>query len=375
MALRKLTCRTVPLKLCINVPRSLLVAVWRGLPLINFLRCAVIRVLMESLTPRQTQFVMPSTGEVYEKWITMKQIHARTHHDAVLASRLVYDIEALPDGASWLMWIGDRTRAKKTVLFLHGGGYLLPLDPGQLEWCLQAYVRAGQDIGVEVAVAVLHYTLCPEGQYPVQLCQAADALGHILDSGTEPRDIIIGGDSCGGNLTVALLCHILHPHPAARRIEVSQPLAAAFTVSPWLSKRETGRAFDENRHLDMVSSKIVHQSFTLTLRGSRHVAEEREGKGWAMPIDVDDAWFIGMSNVVGQLYVTVGKNEVLRDEGIQLAESMLKRNPDMEIRLEVREKEAHDFILLEGQICHMGNAMKAMKAWMLGVLSKSTSKT
>ncbi|EOO01545.1 putative alpha beta hydrolase fold protein [Phaeoacremonium minimum UCRPA7] len=325
----------VPLKLCINAPRSLLVAVWRGLPLINFLRCAVIRVLMESLTPRQTQFVMPSTGEVYEKWITMKQIHARTHHDAVLASCLVYDIEALPDGASWLMWIGDRTRAKKTVLFLHGGGYLLPLDPGQLEWCLQAYVRAGQDIGVEVAVAVLHYTLCPEGQYPVQLCQAADALGHILDSGTEPRDIIIGGDSCGGNLTVALLCHILHPHPAARRIE----------------------------------------SVTLTLRGSRHVAEEREGKGWAMPIDVDDAWFIGMSNVVGQLYVTVGKNEVLRDEGIQLAESMLKRNPDMEIRLEVREKEAHDFILLEGQICYMGNAMKAMKAWMLGVLSKSTSKT
>lgn len=325
---------------------------------------------MESLTPRQAQFVMPSSGEVYEKWITQKRLQARMHGDAVPVSRLLYDVETLPDGESWIMWMGDRTRAKKVVLFLHGGGYLLPLDQGQLEWCLQAYIRAGQDLGVEVAVAVLSYTLCPEGQYPIQLCQAADALGHIMDRGAAPKDIIIGGDSCGGNLTVALLCHILHPHPAARRIKISQPLAAAFTVSPWLSKRETGPAFDQNKYLDMVSSKIVHQSVTLTLRGGSHFAEEAEGKGWAMPNDVDDVWFTGMSKVVRQLYVTVGKNEVLRNEGIQMAHSMRKRNPDMDVKLEVREKEAHDFILLEGEIGHMGDATKDMKAWMLSVLSE-----
>lgn len=288
-----------------------------------------------------------------------------------LAYRLIYDIEALPDGTSSIMWIGDRTRAKKVVLFLHGGGYLLPLDVGHLEWCLQTYVRAGHDLGVEVAVAVLHYTLCPEGQYPLQLRQAADALGHIVDGGLSPGDIIIGGDSCGGNLTVALMCHALHPHPGIRQIELSQPLAAAFTVSPWLSKRESGHAFDQNKYLDMVSRKIVHQSVTLTLRGGSHEAEEREGKGWAMPIDVDDVWFTGMSNVVRRLYVTVGQNEVLRDEGIQLAESMRNRNPDMDVRLEVREKEAHDFILLEGEICHMGPAMKAMKERTVSVLEKS----
>lgn len=49
--------------------------------------------------------------------------------------------------------------------------------------------------------------------------------------------IFIGGDSAGGNLALALLSHILHPHPQIEeglRVQLSAPLAGAILTSPWI---------------------------------------------------------------------------------------------------------------------------------------------
>jgi len=308
--------------------------------------------------------------KLYQSWIRSRAASANAKRndvvEAYVASRIKFDAEPLPDGASSLLWLGNRKTATKFVYFFHGGGYISPLLPGHLEWCLRAYVAATADHpGEEVAVAVLQYTLCPHAQYPTQLIQAAEGFAHLLASGIRPRDLIIGGDSAGGNLAAQVLGHLLHPHPAARKITLGEPLAGAFAVSPWVSTRTDSRSFLDNGTFDMLSPAIVSKSNSNLLDGvASYGAEVREGNGWAMPMDVDaEAWFTGLDGAVKAVYVTAGAQECLLDQSVEFAEAIRRGNPGLDVRLEVMKNEAHDWILMEGEAKTDGDAMKRMRAW------------
>ncbi|KAJ0115685.1 hypothetical protein J7T55_010508 [Diaporthe amygdali] len=351
----------------------------RGLPVLPYIYCNLIRTLMNTLTPSQLQFIMPPTGTVYLVWLAATLSNAILRENKpYLSSRLKRDIQPLSDGRSSILWLGDRTKATKFVLFLHGGGYVLPLDMGHLNWCRNVYLAAAEETGEEVAVAVLQYSLCPGAAYPVQLSQAAEALAVILDGGrVSPADVVFGGDSCGGHLTAGLLAHLVHPLPDARKIELKdgQRFAGAFLVSPWLSSVDDGPAFRENGYLDMVSSEVVKQATALTTAGLGGIQSSGAVKAlvWAMPGDVEDnRWWDGLDEVVRDVLVTAGKNEVLREEVISFAETIRARNPGANVVLDVRPRDAHDFILLEGQLNRVGGATRTMKSWYKGVLQRKS---
>lgn len=357
----------VPISVLFNVVRCLVLAWSRGLPLRFFVACGFIRVVYRRLTPRQVQLLAPSTLQVYRSWIPRRLARARKAHESAVISRLGQDIETLPDGRSSIMWLGDRRKATRFVLFFHGGGYVTWLTQGHLEWCLRTYILA--DEKVEVAVAVLQYTMCPAAQYPVQLQQASAALAHLLSSGIDPGQIVVGGDSAGGNLTAQLLGHILHPHPSVEPVRLAKPLRAAFTVSPWVSTSINTPSFRENKHIDMLSPEISVRSCRTLLEGTGYEAEERMGLGWAMPVDTDDTWFDGLITATTALYVTVGRHEVLRDQGLVFADRIRRRNKDVQVTLEVGDNEAHDFILLEGMENIIGDATIRMRKWFSKVIS------
>ncbi|KAI1373978.1 hypothetical protein F4677DRAFT_447949 [Hypoxylon crocopeplum] len=137
-------------------------------------------------------------------------------------------------------------------------------------------------------MAVLQYTLCPAAQYPTQLCRAALALSHLLNSGIAARDIIIGGDSAGGNLAAQLLCHLVHPHHDVEFVKLGEPLAGAFTASPLVSALTNTRSFLDNQYIDMLSPPIVENSVRELLHSSMcQVKRDQTQSGWAMPMDVD----------------------------------------------------------------------------------------
>ncbi|OIW22689.1 alpha/beta-hydrolase [Coniochaeta ligniaria NRRL 30616] len=345
-----------PISILFNVVRCLFLAWSGGLPLRLYVACGVIRVLFRHLSPRQMQLLAPSTLQIYRSWIPLRSARARMMRETAVKGRLREDIEPLPDGRSSIMWLGDRHKADRFVLFFHGGGYVSWLTQGHLEWCLQAYILA--DEKVEVAVAVLQYTMCPAAQYPVQLQQASAALAHLLSSGIDPGQIVVGGDSAGGNLTAQLLGHILHPHPSVEPIRLAKPLRAAFTVSPWVSTSINTPSFRENRHIDMLSPEISLRSSRTLLEGTGYEAEERKGYGWAMPVDAEDTWFDGLSKATKAL-----------DQGLVFADRILRRNKDVRVTLEVGESEAHDFILLEGMENFVGEATVRMRNWFSGVIS------
>ncbi|KAG8157354.1 hypothetical protein KVR01_012738 [Diaporthe batatas] len=386
-----------PIQLTINLVRGILTAIWRRLPLRPYIACAAIRMFLYTFSPAQIQLFSPPTMDTYKAWIRRRRSNARESGDSELMEQLKEDIEVLPDGRSHILWIGDRHRATRFVYFFHGGGYIAPAIPGHMEWCLQAYVlasrhaplRAGNTTTTtssrdKVAVAVLQYTLAPQARFPTQLCQAASGLAHLLRAGVRPSQLVVGGDSAGGNLAAQLLGHLLHPYPLAERVVLDEPLAGAFLVSPFVSRNVRARSFVDGRPCDMLSEGIFdgpsREMFHERPAGLMGVLfprwgglvetkEFREGRGWALMADVDEKWLDGMGSIVRKVYVTCGKHEILRDQGIEIAESIRARNPDVEVKLEVAEKEAHDFILLEGQRQSVGDATTRMRTWFSRVWS------
>lgn len=167
----------VSTQLTISVIRATILCFRRRLPLKYYIWCAFVRTLFWGLNGRQLQFAIPTVLDSYKGYIKAKRAEASRSKDAVAASYLREDVEHLEQGAA-LAWVGDRNKAQKFVLFLHGGGFVIPCQPGHLEWCYQVYVAGGA--GVDTAVAVLFYTLAPAARYPGPLRQAAEAHDWIL---------------------------------------------------------------------------------------------------------------------------------------------------------------------------------------------------
>ncbi|GAB0138905.1 hypothetical protein EsDP_00007125 [Epichloe bromicola] len=353
--------------------RSSSIALYRGLPLWRYLVCAFLKVVLATLSSRELQYLSTPTRKVYDSWVRRKLSEARGPDASDVRDRLQHDAETLDDGRSALLWIGNRRAAKKFVLFFHGGGYMVHMLPAHLEWCWRAYVTAGMETGTETAVAVLEYTLGPEAQYPVQFNQALAGLSHMLASGIQARDIFIGGDSVGGQLASQLLSHLCETTTttttsASTAVKLKEPLAGAFLVSPLVSNKFTHASYTQNVVLDMLSVETVKKLRVhfLGLPSTEDVANKAQTM--AYPLDRDLSHMKKMSQVVKDLYITVGDEEVLRDQGVVYAAVVRKMNPDLKIRLDVQKGMAHDFILLECLDGVDGPCVRDIRGWAATIL-------
>lgn len=340
----------------------------RGLQLKQWVTSTLFRFVLGNLKPRHIQALTPTTLETYTDWIKAMQLQ-RGPGDfprEALESRVV-PLQVEP--AASILWVGNPHSATKFVLFFHGGGYVAPLSPGHLHWCWHAYVRGQHEEGTngsskehKVAVAILQYSLAPEAKYPTQLRQAIAALDHILGQGIAPRDLIVGGDSAGGNLAVQLLHHLSHPKPGPQRLKGDAlPLAGIFLVSPWLSGHTDTVSFRESGLVDMLCASIVSQSETHVL-GDIDETDRLQAHP-ALPLDSDLAWLGNIKHLTESIYVTCGHEEVFRDHVLSFSEAVRRMNPDMEVKLEVGACEVHDCILLEGVHVVIGDATQRMQAW------------
>lgn len=124
------------------------------------------------------------------------------------------------DSVPVLKYTNPKGRSDRTVLFLHGGGYIGGLHGRYLDWGLHQGDLA--DAGTLFAV---DYRLAPEHTYPAALEDAVTAYRAILKEGTDPQQIVLVGDSAGGNLAAALLLSLR---------DNKMPLPkAAILISPW----------------------------------------------------------------------------------------------------------------------------------------------
>lgn len=166
------------------------------------------------------------------------------------------DTDVLESGTK-VHWLGSKT-ADKVLVFFHGGGYALPASEFHLKW----YFNLSKDLSKKTKLSVImpSYTLSPQGQYPLQLQQAAETLDFLINKkGKKPSDIFISGDSAGGNMTLSLMSHLLHPHPEALKIDLKEPLAGAILLSPWVQFKTNTDSFKRYQNSDMLSENAIQR--------------------------------------------------------------------------------------------------------------------
>ncbi|NLP09782.1 alpha/beta hydrolase [bacterium] len=116
----------------------------------------------------------------------------------------------------------------KTILYFHGGGYVIGSAQGHRPHAAGVVNASG------VSALVFDYRLAPEHPHPAAQDDSLAAYHHLLQQGTESQHIVFMGDSAGGGLCLATLLALRDRH---------MPLpAAAVALSPWTDLKCTARA-------------------------------------------------------------------------------------------------------------------------------------
>ncbi len=141
------------------------------------------------------------------------------------------------DGARAELFKAEEKQSDRVLLHLHGGGYVAGLNDFYRREALKDAQLAGA-----FAVYSVDYRLAPKYVYPAALEDAVKVYQGMLKQGIEPNNIIVLGDSAGGNLAVALSLYL-------KEHSLPQP-AALVLQSPWADfehKQGTSRYFNEDK--------------------------------------------------------------------------------------------------------------------------------
>jgi acetyl esterase/lipase len=158
--------------------------------------------------------------------------------DAVLEGIELRPVDVEGMAAEWVMATGSDP--SRRLLYLHGGAWAMG-SPRSHRCITTALARR-----TGAAVLVIDYRLMPEHSRLACLEDSLTAYRWMLENGPEgaaiARSVMVGGDSAGGNLTLALL-------PLVRDAGLRAP-DAAFALSPATDGTLSGASLKENLATD-----------------------------------------------------------------------------------------------------------------------------
>jgi acetyl esterase/lipase len=131
------------------------------------------------------------------------------------------------------------------ILYIHGGAFCM-CNSGTHRGLL--YRLAKQTNSVILSV---DYRRSPEYKYPIPLNDCMKAYLYLLDRTKNPEQIIIAGDSAGGNLVINLISHLIQnklPKPSK-----------CILISPWVDLTDFGKnpSWEKNKHFDFVRPELA----------------------------------------------------------------------------------------------------------------------
>ncbi|HEV8035393.1 alpha/beta hydrolase [Yoonia sp.] len=127
-----------------------------------------------------------------------------------------------------LHWISvGRPAPRKVIFYLHGGAYFA--GSGQAYRGLLG--RLSKVTGLRVCAP--DYRLLQVAPFPAAFEDTVATWNALMAKGYRPGDIVLGGDSAGGGLMLALLAHLC---------ATGQRPAAAFAFSPWVDLTLSGQS-------------------------------------------------------------------------------------------------------------------------------------
>jgi len=103
------------------------------------------------------------------------------------------------DGVPCEWIIPQNSQTEQVLLYLHGGGFVFGLTPPHLQ--MGAYLA--QKMGMRILM--VDYRLAPNYPFAAALDDCVTAYLWLLKQGILAQNIVIAGDSAGGNLTITML--------------------------------------------------------------------------------------------------------------------------------------------------------------------------
>jgi monoterpene epsilon-lactone hydrolase len=209
----------------------------------------------------------------------------------------------------------DNASVKHAIFYIHGGGWVggKPSNHRALTW------RLAEKLGC--AVYAVDYRLAPENPFPAGLEDCETAYRALLESGFAPSGLAVGGDSAGGNLTLAL----------AQKLKISglpQP-AAFFALSPATELGTPLASHTANARVDAM--------FDTRIFASRSVIHH-----YCPNADLSNPLISPLrGDPTGQAptLIQVSRDEMLRDDSVEMAAKL--RAAGVEVELEVWPKVFH----------------------------------
>lgn len=257
----------------------------------------------------------------------LKTIHSATSPDSTapadlsrqrMGQEVLGRIISPPIGFSWepfthhqlsMAWVRPERghQRRRVILYCHGGGY----TSGSLGYARVLAAKLSAATGCETLA--FQYRLAPEHPYPAALEDALTAWDYLMYQGYGARDVIVAGDSAGGNLALELTLKLKE---AGRFLP-----GRLILFSPWTDLTASGESYRSARDLDpMLTHSYIHA-----------VRQAYAPKGnWSDP---------HLSPLFADLHgfpptlIHVGEREILRSDATQLRDRLIEAEVPCVFRL------------------------------------------
>jgi len=238
-------------------------------------------------------------------------------------------------GVSGLRLTPPTAQSARTILYFHGGGYVIgsPIGHRSMVSHIATHLKA-------VAYS-MDYRMAPEAPFPAAPEDGLAAYSALLDGGAAPDKIIISGDSAGGGLTMA----------TALKIKAAGlPLPAGLMpLSPWANLENNGWTYGFIGDRDpMIQQEGIDGMATTYLNGAS------AADPLASPVNGDLA---GLPPIL----IQVGSEEALLSDATLLAERAGAHG--VAVDLQIWPGQIHVFQYFHGLLSDAHRAFEAMATW------------
>lgn len=239
-------------------------------------------------------------------------------------------------GGPRAIWIDtEGVDHQKVLLYFHGGAYILG-TADHVRGMLGHLARAAG-----CRVLSVDYRLAPEHAFPAAVDDAVAAYRWLLDHDIQAGDIVIGGDSAGGGLTLALLASLADeglPYPAG-----------AIPISPWADLSCSAETWTTRAHTDMILAKERLTEMAALYTQGADLADPR-----VSPVNADYRGF-------PPLYIQASGHETLLDDALEVVRGAATAG--VEVRLDVFPEMQHVFQYCAGKMPEADAAVARLATW------------
>ncbi len=195
----------------------------------------------------------------------------------------------------------NRAHMKKyVILYCHGGGY----STGSRVYARTLTTKLAMSTSMDVLS--FDYRLAPEHPYPAATEDAMKVWNYLMLLGYGARDVILAGDSAGGNLALSLALQL----KAQKRLLPR----GLILMSPWTDLTASGQSHETKAAID----PVLNAGYLAEMTGN-YAAKEKLNDPFISPLFGDYEGF-------PPVYIQVGENEVLLDDSVMLYRKLLHAN-------------------------------------------------